>query len=78
MVGRIVGYVQFDVLVLRLFPSGVVIPLDSDNIFSIQVSKYLSVTAITVLIAFFSMVLLASTIFLAIFSIVLLMFGSLF
>ena len=68
-----VPVIQFLVIV---FPSVVVICLDSGSIFLIQVSKYFAVPVLIVLFTFYSIVLLAYIVFLMICSILLIVFGS--
>ena len=68
MVGWLVGFVRFDVSILRLFPSGVVIHTDSAGRLLIQVRKYFSGPALIILLAICSIVLLTSTIFLQFFN----------
>ena len=72
MVGRLVGFVQFEVSVLRLFPSVVVICLYSSSRLLIQVRKSFAVPDLDFLLVFCSIVLLTSTVLLAICSILLL------
>ena len=57
--------------VLRLLPIGVFILLDYASRLLMQVRKYFNVPILIVLLAFFSIVLLASNVYLAIFSILL-------
>ena len=72
MVGRLVGFFQVAVSVLRIFPSGVVICLYSASRLSIQARKYFPVPALDFLLAFCPIVLLMSTVLIAICSILLL------
>ena len=66
IVGWLLGSIRFNVLVLILFPSGVVVRIYSSSILLIQVRKYFSVTTLIVLISFCSIVFLASTVLLVV------------